>query len=291
MKLYGTIAVRVAGAEILNRPGVFARLRKALGGEPDLRTGRVRASLEAAALVDAARHALTELGATNAISLVIDDLVLFHDRDRRADDLGDLFLAFHDASAAIGELGLLRLAVEHVEAGLHFVLEIQARSEHERSEPAVRVIVSARIQAFEPRAQETAEDYRRRVEPLTRDRQTVELARCAFDSFVARVRDAIARAMPEAHAEVTTSEARLVVPDGERRRAPAKPTDAGYDPYEAYAPSPMLGLMTMAMLGSFLAMPGIQVVDAAGAPVEPAAPEPEAETGGDDGDLLDLDWG
>lgn len=298
MKLYGTITVDVAGEEILKRPGLLARVRKALGGDPDLSTGRMRASLEAAAVVDAVRAALTELGATNAVSLVIDELVVFQDRERRPDDLGDLFLAFHDVGAAIGEFGLLRLAVEHVEAGLHIVLEVQAQAEHRKHEPAVRVVLSGRVQAFEPRVGEDADAYRARVEPLARDLRIVELAQLSFDSFVARTRDAIARAMPEARASVTASDARVVVPDqsGRDRRAEPRPTDRNYDPHDAYYPSPMLGMMSMAMLGSFMMMPGVQTVDASNTPVETSDPSPESGSsfGDDGGDVeaggFDAEW-
>ena len=296
MKLYGTITVNVAGEQILKQPVLLARLRKALGGEPDLRTGRMRASLEAAAVVDAVRQALNELGATNAVSLVIDELVVFQDRERRPDDLGDLFLAFHEVGAAIDAFGLLRLAVEHVEAGLHLVLEVQAQPEHREGEPAVRVVVSGRIQAFEPRSGEDAEAYRARVEPLARDPRIVELAQLSFDSFAIRARDAIARAMPEARVEVAAAEARVVVPDQRRRqRAEVQPTDPNYDPHDAYYPNPMLGMMGMAMLGSFMMMPGVHAVDSSNSPVDATDPSPVGDWwGGEGGDAevggFDSDW-
>jgi hypothetical protein len=300
MKLYGTITVDVTGEEILERPGLMARLRQAFGGNPDLRSGRIRTSLEATAVVDAIRDALIELDATNAVSLVIDDLVVFHDRDRRADDLGDLFLAFHDHSAVIGGgFGLLRLAVEHVEAGLHIVLEVQARTEHPKQEPAVRVVISGRVQAFEPRQGEDADSYRVRVEPLARDQSIVELAQLSFDSFVIRARDAIARAMPEARVNVIASEVRVVVPeqrDARRAKEPG-PTDPNYDPHHAYYPSPMLGMMSMAMLGSFMMATGITVVDSSNTPTSnpPAEGADAVAEGGwtDTGDAeggFDADW-
>lgn len=300
MKLYGTITIDVTGEEILERPGLMARVRRAFGGNPDLRSGRIRTSLEATAVVDGIRDALIELEATNAVSLVIDDLVVFHDRDRRADDLGDLFLAFHDDSAVIGGgFGLLRLAIEHVEAGLHIVLEVQARTEHPKHEPAVRIVISGRVQAFEPRQGEDADAYRARVEPLARDRSIVELAQLSFDSFVIRTRDAIARAMPEARVNVTTSEVRVVVPDQRdaRRAKEPGPTDPNYDPHQAYYPSPMFGMMSMAMLGSFMMAPGITVVDSSNTPTSDPPVEGDeavAEGGwtdtGDGESGFDADW-
>ena len=177
MKLLGNIAVHVKGEAILRRPRLWEKVKRTFGGEPDLRTGKMQAALEAEAVVDAVRDALSSLGATNAVSLVIDDLVVFQDKEGRPDDLGDLFLAFHDSSSAIGAgFGMLRLAVEHVEAGLHLVIEVQARTEHAASEPAVRVIISGRLHDLEPRKGEDAAAYRGRIEPLTRDKTAINVA-------------------------------------------------------------------------------------------------------------------
>jgi hypothetical protein len=62
MKLFGTIAVNVSGEEILRQPRFFDKVRQAFGGEPDLRTGNARASLEASAVVESVRDALRKIG-------------------------------------------------------------------------------------------------------------------------------------------------------------------------------------------------------------------------------------
>ena len=113
MKLHGTIDLHVSGERILRRPNIWEKFKKAVGGEADLETNQLRASFEATAVVDAARRALRKLGMTNAISLVIDDQVLFQDEDGRPDDLGDLFIAFHDNASVFGaRFDLLRLAAD-----------------------------------------------------------------------------------------------------------------------------------------------------------------------------------
>ena len=53
MKLHGTVDLHVSGERILRQPGFLDRLRKRFGGEPDLRTDKNRAALEATAVVDA----------------------------------------------------------------------------------------------------------------------------------------------------------------------------------------------------------------------------------------------
>jgi hypothetical protein len=296
VKLLGTIAVQVKGEAILRRPGLWDRIRRAFGGDPDLRTGRMKAALAAEAVVDGVRDALRAIGVSNAVSLVVDELVVFQDREGRPDDLGDLFLAFHEHSAAIGDgFGLLRLAVEHLEAGLHLVLEVQARTEHAASEPAVRLIVSGRLHELEPRPGEDAAAYRARVEPLTRDKAAVDVARLQFESFVARAANAIAAAMPEARVEVQKAEAQIVRPSAKAAPAEPRPGARNYDPYVAYYPSPLYPVLDTLMWVSLFSMwhhPDVVVVnhvgDALGHADSPAvehAPDPvPAEAGGHDGD-------
>jgi hypothetical protein len=270
MKLAGIVSIRVKGEDILRKPRFWDKLKSTFGGSPDLRTGQRKAALEAAAVVDSVRDALRTLGANNAVSLVIDDLVLFQDRDGQPDDLGDLFLAFHEQSDAIGgDFKLLRLAVEHVEAGLHLVLEVQARGEHPADEAAVRVVIAGRIHDLEPRKGEDAETYRRRVEPMTKDTAAIEVARLQFESFVARVRDAVQRAMPEAQAEVVRAEAQIQRPGGKESQ-PAGPTSPQYDPYDSYYPSPLGMVMNMMMWSAIFSMampPHVTVINHAGEPV------------------------
>lgn len=254
MKLYATIAVHVRAADILRAPGWFERIRRAFGGQPDLRTGELRSAIEATALVEAARDALRKVGATNAISLVIDETVLFHDRDGAPDDLGDLFLAFAEHESVFGEgFDELRLAVEHREAGIHHVIEIQARPVHPRGKPAIRIVVSGRVEALAPRPGEDAEAYRKRAEPIASDARALEAHRLQFEAYVARLRDAVAAAMPTARADLERAEARIVRPDPERRDSerPLSPGAPGYDPYVAYYPSP-LGMAAEMFLWSAL---------------------------------------
>jgi hypothetical protein len=265
MKLYGTIAVHVQAADILRAPGFFDKVRRAFGGKPDLRTGKMRAAIEATAIVEATRDALRHIGATNAVSLVIDDTVLFHDREGTPDDLGDLFLAFSDNASVFGQgFTELRLAVEHHEAGLHIVVEVQGRTEHARGVPAVRILISGRIEALTPRPGEDADAYRRRAEPIATDAKALEMFRVQFDGFVARVRDAIAAAMPTARAEVELAEARVVRPDAKAPAQPQQPSARYYDPYMAYYPSPLGSVAEMFMWSSMFSMmspPHFVVVD------------------------------
>jgi hypothetical protein len=277
MRLLGQVAVYVTGQAVLREPTLWEKLRRGLGSKLDLATDRVRVELEATAVVDHVRRALGRLGVTNALSLVVDDTVLFQDTDGKPDDLPDLVLALAEHADVFGRgFRELRFAAEHREAGLHLVIEARARTEHQVDEPAAVVSVGGRLQALEPRSGESADDYRRRVEPLTKDQAAFETARLQFQSFVARLEEALRAGMPEARIEELKSEARLVraaptaptAPAAEASRAPSHPA---YDPYATYYPNPM-GLMLDAMILTSLMhalapSPSILVMSPGGAPI------------------------
>jgi hypothetical protein len=286
MRLVGTIAIRLEGSLITRQPNLWEKLKKGLGASVDLSTDRVRVELEATALVDQVRRALERLGVTNALSLVIDDTVVFQDTAGKVDDLPDLILALSEHASVFGRgFREMRFAAEKEEAGLHLIIEVRARTEHAAADPAAIVSVGGRLRALEPRPGESAEDYQRRVEPLTRDTTAFEAARLQFESFVARLEEVLRTSMPEARVEQLRSQARLVKPAGKPEIEPApvrEPTHPGYDPFVTYYPSPM-GMMLDAMIlssmmHSFAPSPSIMVVNPTGAAlgsVDQVAAEPE----------------
>jgi hypothetical protein len=296
MRLHGVIDLKFPAEQVLRHPSFWDKVKMKLGGNPDLRTDMARASFEATALVDATQQALKALGITNAISLVIDDQVLFQDRKNKKDDLGDLFLAFHDNASVFGQgFKMMRLAAEHVEAGLHLVVEVVARTEHPLGEPSARLHVGGRIRDFEPKSGEDAEAYRARVEPLTSNAALLATSKVQFESFVTRVRDQLAATIPEAKVEVAAAELQIQKPPREGRKpaAPLSPTDHRYDPMGYYYPSPMGTMLSMMMWSSVFHMgmgPSVVVVNDHGdtmgnaSDLDPAQADSMDDGGGDGGD-------
>jgi hypothetical protein len=275
MRLVGQVHITVRGDVIHRDPSLWERLKRGMGGDVDLDTGERQNQLEATAVVDGVRRALGRLGVDNALSLVIDDTVIFQDADGKAGDLPDLVIALADHSSVFGKaFKELRFAAEHDEAGLHLIVETRARTRHLKNEPAAVVSVGGRIRALEPMRGETAEAYRARVEPLTKDAALFEAARHAFESFVTRLRQALSAAMPDADVAERRAEARLVKPGSRELTAPAPaplaPMHPGYDPFLVYYPSPM-GMMLDAMIfSSFVHMmmpPPLVVVSPLGMPL------------------------
>jgi hypothetical protein len=314
MRLVGTIAIHVRGSLIEREPTLWEKLRQRLGGSVDLSTEKMKVELEASGVVEQVRRALTRLGVHNALSLVIDETVIFQDTESKSNDLPDLIIALSEHASVFGRgFKELRFAAEHEETGVHLVIETRARTEHLATEPAAIVSVGGRLRALEPLPGESAEAYRQRVEPFTKDTVALEAARMQFESFMNRLEDALRATIPEARVEQVRTEARLVKPTPRTpaARVPREPTHPAYDPHALYYPNPMGMMLDMMIISSFMHMmmpsPFIHVVNPAGAALgttEQVAAEPDRlehdpgetqaaadDTGGEDGDYSQDDGG
>ena len=315
MRLVGTIAIHVQGSLIEREPTLWEKLRQKLGGSVDLSTEKMKVELEASAVVEQVRRGLSRLGVHNALSLVIDDTVIFQDTEGKSNDLPDLIIALSEHASVFGRgFKELRFATEHEEAGVHLVIETRALTVHLATEPAAIVSVGGRLRALEPKPSESAEAYRQRVEPFTKDTVALEAARMQFESFMNRLEDALRATMPEARVEQVRTEARLVKPTPRTpaARVPREPTHPAYDPHALYYPNPMGMMLDMMIISSFMHMmmpsPFIHVVNPAGAALgttQQVAAEPDrlehdpGETqasadegaGSDDGDFSHDDGG
>lgn len=251
MRLFSIIRVFMHEREVLTRPDSLERVRRALSRSPECEAAYRGASVDAATVVEAHRRALADVGANDAIALIVDDLILFEDRDRRPDDLGDLLLAFREYAPAIdADYRVLRLTAEHLDAGIHYVIELQAYTRYPQDEAPVRIIISARLAELRPRSRETAREYNVRVVPLLQDGVALQSARDSFDRFTLRMRDAFARAMPDTNAAIVACEPTTAVI---RRDRETQPDKYSYDPYEEYHPNPRFGIAGMARLGALTA--------------------------------------
>jgi hypothetical protein len=294
MRLIGQIEITMTSSEAVHRePGFWDKLRRGMGGKVDLDTGEVKVALEATALVDAVKRAFARVGIDNAVSLVIDDTVIFQDIEGRAGDLPDLILALSEHASVFGRgFREMKLAAEHEEASLHLLAEVRAVTQHRRGEPSAYVSVGGRIRDLEPRTGETADAYRARVEPLAKDAGLLETARMQFQSFVARLEAALRAALPEAAVEERRADAIVVRPTTQPTAPAQDPRSPVYDPYAIYYPSPMTTLLDVMLISSFMHMmmpPPIMIVHPSGAPIgtadtiksNPEAVEASADDPGD----------
>lgn len=271
MKFKATLRLTATSETIQRMPGFWDKLKKTFGAQPNLDTDRVRTRMQSNELVMGAKKALERLGVDNAVALMIDGQVLFEDKTGKGGDAPDLFLAFYENEDVFGrEFKDLRLAVEHREAGLHYIIEIVAQGEHQKDQSTALVHIAGRVVDLEPKSGEDADAFRARVMPLLATPALAEASRLQFESWAAKAEEALRAALPGV--TITSAEAKSLVERpkgvGKTRERPAPtPTDPRYDPYDRWHPSPMSDVMTMMFWGSMMSWawhPHYVVVDQSG---------------------------
>jgi len=166
---------------------------------------RVQTGIEAATFVHELRGVLDALGIDNARSLVVDGVTVFHDTKSVEKDLPDLLTALADHVSVFGSRSQeLRLGVEHVEAGLHLILEATVTSEHAPDAPSARIDVIGQLVELDPERGESAEAYRARIEPLVSDPKLGTTLRLQYGAFISRLDEALRRTLTDTRLEVRT---------------------------------------------------------------------------------------
>jgi hypothetical protein len=302
MRLQAEVLLYLPAEGVLRAESLWDRVKKTFGARVDLSSARARVMLEATAVVDQSRLAMKRLGVDNAVSLVIDDTVIFSDTAGRPDDLGDLMLAMSEHAPVYGQgFRSIRFAAEHEEGGLRYVIEVHCLAEHDKDAPAARVYLGGRVRALEALSGESGDAYQARVAPQIAKEGFLDGHRRQFEAFAARLADALRATFPEGRVEEVAAEAKVVRPAAPGSEAPRpQPGHPAYDPYAHYYPSPFEPMLSGLMLGMFMshmfAPSFIHVVHPSGAHIAPAdqldghAGEVSGEAG-DPGDAASADHG
>ncbi|MEJ7728135.1 MAG: hypothetical protein WKG00_02875 [Polyangiaceae bacterium] len=276
MRLQAEVLLYLPAEGVLRSESLWDRVKTAFGAHVDLASPRARVLLEATAVVEQSRQAMKRLGVDNAVSLVIDDTVIFSDTVGRPNDLGDLMLAMSEHAPVYGQgFRAIRFATEHEEGGLRYIIEVHCLAEHDKDAPAARVYLGGRVRELEARSGESGDAYQARVAPQIAKEGFLDGQRRQFEAFSARLADALRATFPEGRVEEVAAEAKVVRPaaPGAESKRP-EPGHAAYDPYAHYYPSPFEPMLSGLMLGMFMshmfAPPFIHVVHPSGAHIAPA---------------------
>jgi len=225
--LFGATMGLWAPSERVHKASSFwERVKKVIGPKSEAGEAiEVHTLLQAAALVGGAAQALEAIGVNNAIALVVDDQVLFEDRQSRPDDLDAMIAAMArvPASAALTKLDLV---VEHRDGPLHLLISLSARGVHQADETTAVVTVAGRVVTLCPKSGEAELDYRERIARTLPSAAEAERFVTQFLRVVERLRVALASALPDVKVGSPTIDVRV------RKPGAAGPLDA----YARYCP-------------------------------------------------------
>ncbi len=137
MRFTAQLRLYLPGTEALRPPTFWERIVQTFGGDVDLRTEELQSFRNALSVCEALGACLSSAGVRNAVSLALDERVIFHDAKRYPNDLEGLVHAarLHAPAAADG-FKLLRAVFEHEEGDVHLLVEATFRSRYPGDEPA-----------------------------------------------------------------------------------------------------------------------------------------------------------
>lgn len=125
MRLTAQARIYLPGEELFRKPSFWDNVKGAFGADVDLRTGELQITSDVLATTEQVQQGLQLAKVTNAVSLVVDNDVIYQDLEDRADDAQLLVQAMRrSASRFNAGFKTLRAVFEHSEAGLHMLIEV-----------------------------------------------------------------------------------------------------------------------------------------------------------------------
>ncbi len=272
MRLTAQVRLYIQGEEVFRQPSFWDKVKTAFGSDVDLRTGELLITQNVLALTEQVQKALQIAGITNAVTLVVDDEVVFQDLEDRDHDADLLVAAMRrSASRFTGGFKMLRAVFEYQGQGLHSLLEVTVRAKAKKTEPHAVVSFGARIDELRPREGEDIEKAKDRIGKALADAQLVPMYRNVLSEVAAKVQGGLQRAFPTALLESDPADVQVVRPSGEDvrdlgqsqcdrdahlRNAPVYARSGWaspyYDPWSVYYRDPMDTFVNLMVLDALI---------------------------------------
>jgi hypothetical protein len=220
MRLTAQARIYLPGDEVFRDPGFFDKISHFLGNDVDLRTGELALTSDALILTEKIRKALAGAGIDNAVSLVVDDDVVFSDTEGVPNDADLLLNAMRDAAARFSRgFEVLRAIFEHTADGIDSLVEVTIGRVHNKEDPSATFAFGSRVLALRPLQDEAVEVSRERIGKLLADKSVLLAARTALSDLVGKVERSCVQAFPRGSVETDPAEISMRKPSLEQVRA------------------------------------------------------------------------
>ncbi len=270
MRLTAQARIYLPGEELFRKPSFWDNFKGAFGADVDLRTGELQITSDVLATTEQVQQGLQLAKVTNAVSLVVDNDVIYQDLEDRADDAQLLVQAMRRSAGRFNAgFKTLRAVFEHSEAGLHMLIEVTVFAKAKKGTPAAMIAVGARIDALRPKDNEDIEAAKDRIGKALGDAQLVPTYRTMLSNFMMRLQSGMQRVFIRGEVEVDNAEVQVVRPSGQDvrdlgaerneraaqlRAAPSYQTHYGmyYDPWSTYYRDPMDTFVNLMVLDALI---------------------------------------
>ena len=214
MRLTAQIRLFVQGEDVFRKPSFWDNVKGMFGSDVDLRTGESKIAQNALGLTETIQQALKIAGITNAVTLVVDDAVIYQDIEDRPDDADLLVQAMRLHSDRFQNFNVLRAVFEFEGQGLHSLIEVNVRAKAQRNEPHAIVAIGSRIEELRPKDGEDLEVAKDRIGKSLGNAQLVPMYRNVLNALAGKLHSGLQRVFPTARIESDPADVQVVRPSG-----------------------------------------------------------------------------
>ena len=211
--LKGKIHIDLPSAETDRRRGPVELVRSWFGADINLASGKEELTISALAIVETTVIAFRAAGINNAISFLVDKVVVFKDVDDQDDDLPALFAAAKSSGILDRPFKEMHLVVTDNRQKVHTLWDVRVQNEVMLGDAEMSIEVSGRIEPLRINDGESAEDYAKRIREFTSHDGAGNAWRDAFHAQVERVTAAFAQQMVSAKVWCDPSKIQLIRPN------------------------------------------------------------------------------
>lgn len=216
MRLTAQVRLYLQGAEVFRKPGFWDKIKTSFGSEVDLRTGELLVTQNVLGLTEQIQTALRIAGIHNAVTLVVDNDVVFQDLDDVDNDAEQMVAAMRRSAGRFSAgFEQLRAVFECEAQGMHSLLEVSVRAKARPTEPHAIVAIGSRIDELRPRDFEDIEVAKERIGKALANAQLVPMYRNVLTALASQVQAGLLRAFPTAHVEVDPADVQVSRPSGD----------------------------------------------------------------------------
>gem|GEM_PF-4171065 len=231
------------GREAARRPTFWESFTGAFGAKHDLRSGQHEHGMHALGLIEAVGTLLAGVGVRDAVTVLLDERVVWRDDSANPDDVGWLLQAMRGKPEPFMKpFREVRAVFEHREQGVHTVIEATFQARFQPGTAAGVIALGGRIEELRPLPGETFAQTRARVSALGADPYRAEPHQHVFRAVLGRIRDGLPYALPGARAVQSMARDAAAQRGATLRtdrtfRAPPYPSPY-YDPWDVYYRDP-----------------------------------------------------
>lgn len=263
-----TLALDLPSEETRRRPNLVEWVGSLFGSKPDLRSGDEQLTVGGRGLLQGLYDALRDCGVEDAIALLVDKRVLYHDKEGHTRDISLMAAAAQESGALDRPFRELHLVLSTHHGGLHIITDVKVKALNRIGIPEVVIQLSGRAEALTAERKEDPAAFADRVRRFAADPHNMDALRLTLEGFAGQLAVSVRRHLPVVDVQQGPARIQVLRPDRATlrgmdgahagqggpalREAPARAARSGGDVYGVYYHDPYWDLTSFVLWSSML---------------------------------------